>query len=146
MTTNTINQEVSKLEQVREDRTLRLSDSADRRLTPAEKIELRELFETKNEFTDNEAFHKSNAQKKLFEDAPDVQKPDVSWYHPVVDSPTSVRNAKNNGSVVLTAAEEAVLFMQYNYTRFRLKAAARQDRRQEPSACVMLSKCSSGTA
>ena len=56
--------------------------------------------------------------------SPDIRRPDVSWYRPLMDDLTSAarRNEtpRAGSSVLLTGAEERVLFLQYNYARFRV--------------------------
>lgn len=69
---------------------------------------------------DSEAFHKPKAQVAIFDEAPEITPPDTGWYHPLVNQ-SSVENARPATSKVLTAAEERVLFLQFNYSRFRLE-------------------------
>lgn len=81
-------------------------------------------------FMDSPEFHKPGAQKRIFNDAPSIEKPDVSWYQRLLDerSASSQRafNPRPPKSLVLTAAQERVIFGQFNYARFRL---AREQRR-----------------
>jgi len=73
------------------------------------------------DFIDSPAFREDDAERKIYDEAPDIQKPDTSWYHPVMDdlSPKS-RTVKSAQQVILTGAEEKVLFHQFNYARYRV--------------------------
>ena len=66
-------------------------------------------------------FHELSAKEIIFDEAPPVKQPDTAWYHPLVHQSTSDQPAKPAKSQVLTAAEERVLFLQYNYARYRLE-------------------------
>lgn len=74
------------------------------------------------DYIDSVAFRENEAEKTIYENAPDIQKPDTSWYHPVMDdlSPGKHRTVKSTQQVILTGAEEKVLFHQFNYARFRV--------------------------
>jgi len=72
------------------------------------------------EFVDHEAFHERNAQAKLFDPAFEIPEPDTAWYHPVVGSTKDPSRYSNAGSVVLTAEQERMLFLRFNYCRFKL--------------------------
>ncbi|MFW6059334.1 MAG: sigma-70 family RNA polymerase sigma factor [Phycisphaeraceae bacterium] len=62
----------------------------------------------------------AEAERQIFDEAPPIQKPDTSWYHPVMDNLTDARTQKNVGTVLLTAKEEQALFLQFNYCRYRV--------------------------
>tara|TARA_Y100000589_G_scaffold324364_1_gene360432 strand:- start:1393 stop:2301 length:909 start_codon:yes stop_codon:yes gene_type:complete len=72
-------------------------------------------------YMDSPSFHEDDAHKKLLEDAPAVRLPDTGWYQPLVHQSHSDSQPKTTKSQVLTAAEERVLFLQYNYSRYRLE-------------------------
>lgn len=77
------------------------------------------LEAVKYDYIDHEAFRKKNAQKTLFDEVPEIGTPDTSWYHPVMDNlSTEVKIQKSEGQVLLTAADERVIFTQFNYCRF----------------------------
>ena len=80
------------------------------------------LTAEKYDYVPNELFElpEKEAQRKIFDEAPPIQKPDTSWYHPVMDNFTETRSSKNVGTVLLTAKEERALFLQFNYVRFRV--------------------------
>ncbi len=72
-------------------------------------------------YMDSPSFHESDAHKSLFEEAAAVKLPDTGWYQPLVHQSTSDNQAKQAKSQVLTAAEERILFLQYNFARYRLE-------------------------
>ncbi len=92
-------------------------------LSAREERLLRKILAKEMDYIDSEEFRKPNAQKTIYDDAPPVQRPDVSWYRPLMDdlAPSSSRSLKNAGTVLLTGAEERVLFLQYNSARFRVR-------------------------
>ncbi|MEQ8844096.1 MAG: sigma-70 family RNA polymerase sigma factor [Phycisphaerales bacterium] len=95
---------------------------ARRALSKQDERELRQILANEQDYIDHPALHEKNAERKIFDDAPDVRKPDASWYHPVMDDFVSTRNRlpKVTDQVILTGAEEVVLFLQFNYARFRV--------------------------
>ncbi len=76
------------------------------------------------DYIDSTAFREDGAEQVIYEEAPSIAKPDTSWYHPVMDdlSPGKHRSVKSAQQVILTGAEEKVLFHQFNYARFRVAA------------------------
>jgi RNA polymerase primary sigma factor len=80
------------------------------------------ILSSEMDFIDSPVFREPEAEKKIYDEAPDVAKPDTSWYHPVMDdlSPGKSRTVKSAQQVILTGAEERVLFHQFNYARFRV--------------------------
>ncbi len=83
---------------------------------------LASILSAEQDFIDSPVFRETGAEKAIYDDAPDIQKPDTSWYHPVMDdlSPGKSRAVKSAQQVILTGAEEKVLFHQFNYARFRV--------------------------
>ncbi|MCH2134474.1 MAG: sigma-70 family RNA polymerase sigma factor [Phycisphaerales bacterium] len=71
------------------------------------------------QYMDAAAFQEPDACRAIFDDAPEVKMPDTAWYHPLVHQAAD-QPARTTTSQVLTAAEERVLFLQYNFARFRL--------------------------
>ncbi|MEM1355266.1 MAG: sigma-70 family RNA polymerase sigma factor [Planctomycetota bacterium] len=99
------------------------STTGRRRLSARDEADLKLVLEGKYEYTDAEVFHlpQEQAMREVFDDAPPIEKPDTSWYHPVMDSVEAMRRqSKNTGSVLLTAKEERALFLQFNYCRYRV--------------------------
>lgn len=102
-----------------------------RRLSEADQSLLREIMSTDQDYIDHPDLHVKNAERAIFDEAPDVRKPDASWYHPVMDDVAGSRSRlpKSSDQVILTGAEEVVLFLQFNYARFRvasIQQAARE--------------------
>jgi len=71
-------------------------------------------------YMDSPDFYVQDAEKNIFTDAPAVRRADASWYHPLMEGLDSNRSIKQNEQVVLTAAEERVIFGQFNYARHRV--------------------------
>ncbi len=80
------------------------------------------ILSSEQDFIDSAVFREAEAERKIYDEAPDVAKPDTSWYHPVMDdlSPGKSRTVKSAQQVILTGAEERILFYQFNYARFRV--------------------------
>ncbi len=75
------------------------------------------------DFIDSEEFYEPDAEFRIYDEAPDIQKPDVAWYRPLMDDlgPNSKQpRSKQASTVLLTAGQERVLFLQYNYARSRV--------------------------
>src|SRR3954468_15618156 len=83
---------------------------------------LNQIMSQEQDYIDSPAFYEKAAERKIYDEAPDIQKPDTSWYHPVMDDLSSTRNrtVKSAQQVILTGAEEKVLFHQFNYARYRI--------------------------
>ncbi|MEC9374468.1 MAG: sigma-70 family RNA polymerase sigma factor [Planctomycetota bacterium] len=98
-----------------------------RAFTKEEERLLERLLAKEQDFIDNDAFYEKDAEKSIYDEAPDIQKPDTTWYHPVMDDLglTRERNEKS-GQVLLTGAEERVLFLQFNYARHRVHELQKQ--------------------
>lgn len=118
----------SPLQRVRQRERMTLRDeraagkAARSSLSPADERLLRQILSEPMDYIDSEEFRKPGAEARIYEEAPDIQRPDVSWYRPLMDdlSPPKARSLKNTSTVLLTGAEERVLFLQYNYARFRV--------------------------
>ncbi len=74
------------------------------------------------DYIDSPVFREKGAEESIYSQGGDIQKPDTSWYHPVMDdlSPGKHRTVKSSQQVILTGAQERVLFHQFNYARFRV--------------------------
>ncbi|MBX3354736.1 MAG: sigma-70 family RNA polymerase sigma factor [Phycisphaeraceae bacterium] len=103
--------------------------AADRADSPAlsreEERLLREILSEPMDYIDSPEFRKRDAERTIYEQAPNIQRPDVSWYRPLLDSlvpgdRSRSRSQRSPGSVLLTGAQERVLFLQYNYARWRI--------------------------
>lgn len=105
-------------------RTVRSSRTGPR-LSPADKVLLAEVMAEPMDFMPNEEFSKPGAEKRIYHAAAPVPAPDVRWYRPLMDDLGGSKREstpRRGDSVVLTAAQERVIFMQYNYARFRVRA------------------------
>ncbi len=72
------------------------------------------------DFMDNPAFYELNAEQDIFENAAKVRRADASWYHPLMEGLESNRTIKQSEQVVLTAAEERIIFSQFNFARYQV--------------------------
>jgi len=120
---------VSPLEQMRRrerggvSRTSTRSGSTSKRLSHEDERLLTQILSKEQDFIDSEVFYEEDAEETIYEDAPDISKPDTTWYHPVMDDISSIsrtRSVKSSQQVILTGAEERVLFHQFNYARYRV--------------------------
>ena len=96
--------------------------SATRSFSPDDERILRDLLSGgEMDYIHSDVFLQANAERMIYDDAPDVKKPDASWYHPVMDDLGSKsRLPKSSEQVILTGAEERVLFLQLNFARFKI--------------------------
>ena len=113
----TMTQRVSPLDQARRQNKVAMSDST-RELSARDQATLKRILTSKCDFVPNPLFEKANAQRQIFDEAPPIGRPDTSWYHPVMDNATDSRSVNTGGTVLLTAAEERALFLQFNYCRY----------------------------
>ncbi|USN98431.1 MAG: sigma-70 family RNA polymerase sigma factor [Phycisphaeraceae bacterium] len=99
------------------------SGAAKRRLSHEDERLLKQILVKPQDYIDSEVFYEQNAERSIYDEAPDIQQPDTTWYHPVMDdlSGTRSRTVKSSQQVILTAAEERVLFHQFNYARHRVR-------------------------
>ncbi|MEX2672428.1 MAG: sigma-70 family RNA polymerase sigma factor [Phycisphaeraceae bacterium] len=109
----------SPLDQLRRKRTVAMEPSTSQ-LSPREQELLKEILSEPMDFVDDESFHERGAEKAIFEEAPEIPKPNTSWYHPVMEDLSTDRNLKSVVNVVLTAKQERALFLQFNYARYRV--------------------------
>jgi RNA polymerase primary sigma factor len=93
----------------------------------------KDLLSEEIDFMEHPDFRKSNAERRIFVDAPAVPKPTVNWYRPMMDSLGEQQPRRYEG-VLLTAAQERVIFMQFNYARYRMRRVQRTLRGRDPGA------------
>ncbi len=93
-----------------------------RALKAADKALVHQILTGKYEYMDNDLFAlpDDEAVEQLFNATDPTPQPDTSWYQPVMHNVASQRQSNKLGSVVLTAAQERVIFLQYNYSRCRV--------------------------
>lgn len=104
-------------------------------LSAEEERLVRSILAEPMDFIDSDEFYREGAEARIYDEAPDVRRPDVSWYRPLMDdlTPNSDRYVRTNGTVLLTAAEERVLFLQYNYARYRVREIQKEVGASEPT-------------
>jgi len=82
---------------------------------------VRAILDQPMDYMDNESFHTPRARQTIFDRADPVRRADVGWYQPLMDDLGGAsKPAANKDSIVLTRAEEATLFLQYNFARFKV--------------------------
>lgn len=121
----TLTDQYSPLEQARRAGRLELRGSSSQ-LPPDDQAVLKQLLASPYDYVDNRLFRHPQAQRKIFDEAPAIKRPDTSWYHPIMDNLSAIRAGKGVGSVLLTAAQERVLFLQFNYARYRVSQIRKQ--------------------
>jgi RNA polymerase sigma factor (sigma-70 family) len=97
--------------------------AAKKRLSSEDERLLSQILASEQDYIDSPAFYEGEAERKIYEEAPDVPKPDTTWYHPVMDDLSGndrKRSVKSAQQVILTAAQEKILFHQFNYARHRV--------------------------
>ena len=62
----------------REGKTSRQLSHEDERL-------LNQILAKEQDYIDSPVFYEEDAEKRIYEEAPDIAKPDTTWYHPVMD-------------------------------------------------------------
>ena len=86
-------------------------------LSDREERLLAEILAKPMDYIDSEEFRRKRAEKTIY-DLDEVQKPDVSWYRPLMDDilPSRSRNvnAKTGKTLVLTGEQERILFLKFN--------------------------------
>lgn len=103
------------------------------RLPREEQEEVRRILAEPMDYIHDERFEEPDAYEKLFEQAPELPEPNTSWYQPVMEEVDVERAGKQVVNVVLTAEQERVLFLQYNYARYRVSLLREQMTEQMPS-------------
>lgn len=111
-----------------------------RKLSREDEKLLNQILLSEQDFIDSDAFRQENAEHDIYQEVEDIAKPDTTWYHPVMDdlsSASRTRTVKSAQQVILTGAQEKVLFHQFNYARFRVNLLqkdvwARPDRKPTP--------------
>lgn len=105
------------------------------RLSAAEERLLRQILASPMDYIDNDEFYKPGAEERIYDKAPVIEKPDVTWYRPLMDDLTATKSSatRSAGTVLLTAAQERVLFLQYNYARHRVRELQREIGDAEPT-------------
>jgi len=89
---------------------------------------LKDIMVEPMDFIDSPEFHRPDAAHRIYNELPEVMRPDVSWYRPLMDDLMRVRERDRNsrvgrpqGSIILTGAQERILFLKFNFARFRVR-------------------------
>ena len=115
------NSPLARLHRRRGDRDLTAASMGLTDLSVRDRQRIADILATEPDYIDSEAFYEEDAEQKIFDDAPEIKKPDASWYAPVMDDlGLKTRLPRSSEQVILTAAEERVIFLQYNYARHRV--------------------------
>lgn len=92
------------------------------------------------DYIDSPEFAKPDAERRIYEELPEIQKPDVSWYRPLMDdlTPYGDRSRERNrarpqSTILLTGAQERILFLKYNYARRRINLIQQEVRNGMPT-------------
>ncbi|MCA9279492.1 MAG: sigma-70 family RNA polymerase sigma factor [Phycisphaeraceae bacterium] len=133
-TQNTVMKKLSPLEQIRRRHQVAVVEAPEsgkekrasrprRAFSPEENRLLSQIMAKPQDFIDSEAFRENGAESFIYAQGDDIQMPDTTWYHPVMDdlSSTRTRTVKSSQQVILTGAQEKVLFHKFNYARFRIR-------------------------
>ena len=95
-----------------------------RALNSSEEAKLKKLMNKVIDYIVSPEFDKEDAESNIFQDVEEITRPDISWYRPLMDDgttgkPGTVKMPAKKASAVLTLAQERVLFLKFNYARFR---------------------------
>lgn len=85
------------------------------------------LLEENYAFMDSPVFKQRNFEAELFSDNPEPALPLTSWYQPTREDPDSVQSATPQ---LMTAKEERVMFLRFNYCKMRLGKLQRKIQRE----------------
>lgn len=93
-----------------------------RALSEADRLTISEVLSQEQDYIDSDEFRVSDAEHRIYKEAPEIRKPDASWYGPVMNDLGLAKNRlpRVSDQVILTGAEERVIFLQYNYARYRV--------------------------
>ena len=140
--TQTLTHRFSPLAQARGVNRVTLTGS-ERQLSPQDQAALRRIITGKYDYVANDLFGQADAERVIFDQAPEIARPDTSWYHPVMENiATATRVSGSAQAPPLTAEQERALFLQFNYCRHRVAAFKAQLGHELPdsdTAATMLS-------
>lgn len=94
-----------------------------RQLSPDDERLLAQIMSQEQDFIPSPEFEEKGAEERIYSLGLDIPLPDTSWYHPVMDDLSSTsrnRTVKSAQQVILTGAQEKILFHKFNYARFRI--------------------------
>jgi RNA polymerase sigma factor (sigma-70 family) len=93
-----------------------------KRLSQEDERLLNQIMSQEQDFIPSPAFDEDEAERKIYVDVAPVPLPDTSWYHPVMDDIASARGrtVKSAQQVILTGAQEKILFHKFNFARYQI--------------------------
>lgn len=94
---------------------------------------VRAILDQPMDFVDNEAFRAPRARHRIFDKADPVRRADVGWYQPLMHDNGGSSSASTKESIVLTRDEEATLFLQYNYARYKVATIQKRVGTKQPT-------------
>jgi RNA polymerase sigma factor (sigma-70 family) len=94
-------------------------------LSRNEERTIRLILSKTQDFMDSPEFQKRGAMKRIYKEHPEIGQPDVSWYQPLMDDglgskADKAKTPRKGSSLILTAAQERVLFLKFNFARFSI--------------------------
>ncbi len=119
MASSILSRRVSPLEQARRSERPAGPVAVDE-LSLRDQATLRTILASKLDFVPSKLFAKSDAYEQIFVEPEAIPRPDTSWYHPVMESISDSRSGNSVGTVLLTAAQERTLFLQFNFCRYQV--------------------------
>lgn len=95
-----------------------------RPLSNSEEALLNEILSEPMDYIDHPEYHVHGAEERIYGFA-EIERPDVTWYRPLMDDFISARSRgtrspKSQSTILLTGAQERILFMKYNFARFQV--------------------------
>jgi RNA polymerase primary sigma factor len=108
-----------------------------RPLGPGEERALQTLLAEPMDYIDHPEYHLEGAEERIYGIA-EIERPDVTWYRPLMDDfisarSRSARTPKAQSSILLTGAQERILFMKYNFARFRISEIQKEVASRAPT-------------
>lgn len=89
--------------------------------------QVRELLECEPmDYMDDLAFRKRGAEKRLFEQVEPIAQPVTDWYMPSLEVTDTEFPTVSKTNRLLTTKQEQVLFLQFNYARFKVASIQEQ--------------------
>lgn len=93
-------------------------------LTAAEERILKGILAEPMDYIDHPDYHLPDAAERIY-GFTEIARPDVTWYRPLMDDfvstrSRSARSPKSQSTILLTGAQERILFMKYNFARFSI--------------------------
>ena len=93
-------------------------------MTPVEERILQGIMAEPMDYIDHPDFHLLGAAERIYGIA-EIERPDVTWYRPLMDDfiaarSRTARSPKSQSTILLTGAQERILFMKYNFARFSI--------------------------